>query len=139
MIGDHAKTPTAVKLRKWRADRAEDGLRDKPRRNKTGLQATPEGKAQYMRDFGQGWRNRALMFFGGRCERCGNNDSRVLQFDHVLGGGVKDLMCGSRNSTQRARAVFQEPSKYQVLCANCNWIKKFERNENAGYLKRGGI
>jgi len=92
-----------------------------------------------MRTFGQAWKNRALMFMGGRCEHCGNNDSRVLQFDHVKGGGRTELLSGSRNSTQRARAVFRQPSKYQLLCANCNWIKKFERNENAGYLKTGGV
>ncbi len=107
--------------------------------NKNGLQSTHKGANQYMRMFGQLWRSRALVFLGGRCEHCGNNDSRVLQFDHVLGGGKTELMSGNRNSHQRARAVFKEPGKYQVLCANCNWIKRFERNEQSGYLKTGGI
>lgn len=25
--------------------------------------------------------------------------------------------------------------KYQLLCANCNWIKRFERKEHRGYKK----
>jgi hypothetical protein len=108
-------------------------------KNKTGPQSTKEGAAKYMKDGGAVWRSRALMFLGGVCGRCGNNDSRVLQFDHIFGGGNKDLAKRSRNSWQTAREVMDNPSKYQVLCANCNWIKKFEQNENAGYLAPKGV
>jgi RNase P subunit RPR2 len=27
------------------------------------------------------------------------------------------------------KLVAQTPSRYQVLCANCNWIKRFEMGE----------
>jgi hypothetical protein len=68
------------------------------------------------------------MFHGGQCARCKNNDMRVLQFDHVNGGGTEE----NRRIHSRgvARKALQRPNEYQVLCANCNWIKRFERNEN---------
>ena len=71
----------------------------------------------------------ALMFMGGRCERCGNDDNRVLQFDHVHGGGRKDALLHGGGAAIIKR-IFATPARFQVLCANCNWIKRAERNEN---------
>lgn len=79
----------------------------------------------------QAYRQQALDQAGGKCIRCGFNDCRALQFDHVQGGGryspVKNLYSpyGVRSVLKRVKA-----GELQVLCANCNWIKKSERNEN---------
>jgi len=59
--------------------------------------------------------------------RCGFDDVRALQIDHVNGGGVAETKGMSRR-------VFYERIRthrieYQVLCANCNWIKRAERGE----------
>lgn len=71
---------------------------------------------------------------GGKCESCGISDHRCLQIDHKEGGGIRELRqyndsykyCVTllRMSDEELRA------KYQLLCANCNWIKRFERNEH---------
>lgn len=30
---------------------------------------------------------------------------------------------------KRYAMVYANPDRYQILCANCNWIKRAERNE----------
>jgi len=73
-------------------------------------------------------RNRVLMFLGGKCEWCFINDSRLLHIDHVNGGGLKEkLTIGQRGILRR---VLTNPQDYQLLCANCNTLKRwFELEE----------
>jgi hypothetical protein len=60
-------------------------------------------------------------------------DIRCLQFDHVNGGGGLDRKKFTRSS-QFFRYYLNHPEeaklKLQILCANCNWIKRFERGEH---------
>ncbi len=68
------------------------------------------------------------------CARCGFSDERALQIDHVHGGGTAE----SRKigpAGLYARILRGEPG-YQVLCANCNTIKKVENGELA-YRPKG--
>src|ERR1022692_3922959 len=73
-----------------------------------------------------------IELLGGECVRCHFTDPRALQVDHVNGGGSKE-----RKSTTRGfyHVVLEnhlsKKTKYQLLCANCNWIKRFENNETA--------
>lgn len=76
---------------------------------------------------------------GARCVHCGyDKDWRCLQIDHIHGGGKKDSRTsgGTTNlwSFRRWLSAHQEDAKhvYQVLCANCNWIKRFENGEQPG-------
>jgi hypothetical protein len=91
-------------------------------------------------------RMRAVMFLrkihealGGVCVRCGFADRRALQVDHVGGGGCKELK-KSGNSNKRFyygkvwRSIEAGENAYQLLCANCNWIKRFEEGESAAKL-----
>ena len=61
--------------------------------------------------------------------RCPVADVRCLQIDHVNGGGCKELRSINRSHWKLANMVQQNPEKYQLLCANCNWIKKHENDE----------
>ena len=72
-------------------------------------------------------RKKVLMFLGGKCKRCGFEDVRALQIDHVNGGGAKEIR--RLGATSMYRRVFRHPEEYQLLCANCNWIKREERGE----------
>lgn len=73
-------------------------------------------------------RRRLLDALGNKCVQCGFADWRALQIDHVTGDGRADPhRYGSRNSY--AKIVLANPDKYQLLCANCNWIKRYEQNE----------
>ena len=79
------------------------------------------------------YRNRKLLIkrMGGCCIRCGFDDWRALQIDHVNGGGRKELKTiGKGNSKNYYISVLEDTSgKYQLLCANCNWIKRSENKE----------
>ena len=83
-----------------------------------------------MKEYARKWRIRVIMFLGGKCEHCGNNDNRVLQVDHVNGGGNKERkMFATNNAVVAVKRIFNSPERYQLLCANCNWIKRWERGE----------
>lgn len=61
-----------------------------------------------------------------KCAKCGNDDYRVLEFDHLdkndksynVGEGLKKGF--------GFESILQEIEKCQVLCANCHRIKTFE-------------
>lgn len=60
------------------------------------------------------------------------NDPRCLQIDHVHGGGTKEIKEYGRglDYIKKVLKEIKDGSKdYQILCANCNWIKRYENNE----------
>lgn len=71
---------------------------------------------------------------GNKCTMCGNTDQRILQIDHVHGGGTKERKKFHGDMGKYYRHILrklQEGSKeYQLLCANCNLIKRVERREH---------
>lgn len=93
-----------------------------------------EEKKLATRIYNQDRRNAAVAILGNMCKRCGFNDPRALQVDHINGGGSKD----KKNITRHyynvvIESVMAGEKKYQLLCANCNWIKRAEKQEVAGY------
>ena len=71
---------------------------------------------------------------GKKCVRCGFTDERALQFDHINGGGTKETKDRFNKSKRKfSRYYSKHPEeakkKLQVLCANCNWIKKHINGE----------
>jgi len=73
-------------------------------------------------------RRKILEKFGSACNRCGFSDSRALQIDHVEGGGAKEIRT-TEAVTYYKRVLADTSGKYQLLCANCNWIKRAENRE----------
>lgn len=78
-------------------------------------------------------RKEVLSFLGNKCVRCGIDDFRVLQIDHVNGNGYRerqDFGKGGNASVKYYRHILEVRGEgYQLLCANCNWIKRYERQE----------
>ena len=74
----------------------------------------------------------ALEALGGKCIKCGFSDWRALQIDHIDGMGK--LERGREYSIQVKIIKNPKESKkrYQLLCSNCNWIKRYEKNEAGG-------
>lgn len=73
-------------------------------------------------------RRQVIQHLGGRCARCGFDDERALQIDHVDGGGNHDVL--RRAPIAYLKAVRDRgDGRFQLLCANCNWIKRSEEGE----------
>jgi len=73
--------------------------------------------------------------FGSKCKKCGFTDHRALQLDHIKGDGAK---MRRYTTLQRSRLryylwLLNNPeytlNQIQLLCANCNWIKRYENDE----------
>lgn len=102
--------------------------------------------SKYHRDWRRQLRRDVLERLGGRCASTdcawvnkdgshGCTDWRCLQIDHVFGGGAKErkTYVGSKGQTWFYRKVMKdETGSYQLLCANCNWIKKYVNDESSG-------
>lgn len=90
---------------------------------------------KYQKDYLKNLRKSVLEALGGKCLKCGFDDIRALQIDHVNGGGSKERKSreykGSFHSNV-LKSFLAKEDKYQLLCANCNWIKRFENNEAKG-------
>lgn len=89
----------------------------------------PEG---YQREYLRNLRKLVIFTLGNKCIRCGFNDIRALQIDHINGGGSKERK--EKGFTKEfhkhvIESFLNNEYKYQLLCANCNWIKRFENNE----------
>jgi|SRR5579872_522407 len=65
------------------------------------------------------------------CKHCGFTDSRALSVDHINGNGTKHRKeIGNAAKFYRWLKVNDYPEGFQILCMNCNWIKRFENNEH---------
>jgi hypothetical protein len=102
-------------------------------------------KKPYMREYSKEYRirmrNAVMEILGNKCCKCGFSDSRALQIDHIKGGGNKErkekrlLGQGKVYYKEVMESLLKNELKYQCLCANCNWIKRFENNELIGKKK----
>ena len=83
------------------------------------------------------WQYREALFhiLGHTCYTCGEFDKRCLQFDHINGNGHKDKR-RFYDCTDMFRYYGQHPEEakeiLQVLCSNCNWKKRYEKEEKFG-------
>jgi len=68
---------------------------------------------------------------GHGCCRCGYADKRALQIDHIFGGGTKERAVVKSTVTYLKKVLADKTGLYQILCANCNWIKRAEKGEES--------
>jgi hypothetical protein len=78
-----------------------------------------------------------IQLLGGQCMNIYGlhdkpfTDVRCLQIDHVHGNGCKAK--GSKSAETYMKRILNEiktgSKDYQLLCANCNWIKRSENHE----------
>ena len=67
---------------------------------------------------------------GGKCCTCGIVDKRVLQINHIKGGGTKEYHKGGAVQLYiDILAGRRTTEDLNILCANCNWIARWERME----------
>ena len=120
----------AAYMRDWRA-----------KNNERAREISREGNAKYRslrynqylesaNKYNEKCRQEIFAFFGASCVSCGFQDRRALELDHINGRepGEKRLVL-----SQKLRLVRSDPdlarTKFQVLCANCNMIKRAEKQE----------
>jgi predicted HNH restriction endonuclease len=106
--------------------------------------ADPEKRRQVVRDwrakhrehtrtYGTEWRRRtardrraaAIEALGGVCTWCGIDDYRVLEIDHVDGGGHRERSTTDRITIWKAITDGTRRDEFQALCANCHRIKTY--------------
>jgi len=79
------------------------------------------------------YRQDVLGILGLRCITCGFDDIRALQIDHVKGTGAseRNRRNGEIGNPYKLilKKIIDGSEDYQVLCANCNWIKRSENGE----------
>jgi hypothetical protein len=68
-------------------------------------------------------RLRLIADFGGCCVECGVSDPVVLDFDHVDNDGHKGT---GKNLIFEVKS---DPTRFQLLCKNCNWRKEYWRRK----------
>ena len=73
---------------------------------------------------------------GNKCIRCGIDDWRILQVDHINNDGNEERR--RVRLEQLYKKILEMNNEelnrnYQLLCANCNWIKKYENKEGTKY------
>ena len=118
--------------KKWRERNAERVLSYR----KTYNNEHKSERQLYRKEWQQKLRQQVLAFLGGRCSVCGETDWRMLQIDHIHGNGTADpFRKAGAVPLYRAILMMENPHKvYQILCANHNWVKKYEEDENASRL-----
>ena len=66
-----------------------------------------------------------------RCAKCGNDDHRVLEFDHI-DRSTKSFNIGDIASKGYSiKRLQEEIDKCEVLCANCHRIKTYEERKKS--------
>lgn len=115
-----------------------DKKRDR-RREVTGAPPQTEQTRDRKKAYRQKLRKSVVAFLGGRCQSptCstvnedgtkGCTDERCLQVDHVYGDGSKERK-ELNISAFYLKVLADATGAYQLLCANCNWIKRYLNNE----------
>ena len=75
------------------------------------------------------YRDKLVKILGTKCAECGCSDMRCLQIDHINNDGYNDR---KRFKTINSFYIFyvkhpkEAKKQLQILCANCNWIKRCE-------------
>lgn len=101
-----------------------------------------ESYRMYHRKYSRRLKLKAIEKLGGKCcnPTCavpgGMIDYRALQIDHINGDGCEERKTLTSSDIYR-KIIKGETEGYQLLCANCNWIKAFEHNEFPNLKKRG--
>ena len=65
------------------------------------------------------------LFNPPKCGVCGISDIRILDVDHINGGGTKERKQFSSAGVWRKILKMnshEAKQKYRILCKNCNWI-----------------
>jgi hypothetical protein len=130
---DYATEADYQKARKAKNNQAHYAAKydDRIAYNKEWRKRNPEMAVAHRKTTNQRRRDAVITLFGGKCKKCGFDDPRALQLDHVH-GAKEPRGHPMRNGSRLYDALLKgerDTEEYQLLCANCNWIKRVEEDE----------
>ena len=99
-------------------------LRQRPKLLAWAATLSQEERLHFRRERIQRKRAQAFEILGDKCVKCGFDDPRALQVDHVIpvGQAHEDRLYKEKFWQK----IIDNPNDYQRLCANCNIIKAHE-------------
>lgn len=128
-----SRTKAAAYQRAWREknrEKARGISRDASAKYNANNPATRRKSA---REYNARRRAETIAFYGGECARCGFSDVRALHVDHINGGGGQERASGRHGLFELWKITRDDPvmarNAFQLLCANCNSIKRHEEYE----------
>lgn len=94
--------------------------------------ANKEGYAEYQKGYARKkypeLRNAVFDKLGWKCSSCGYDaDKRALQIDHKDGNGRRERR--QIGWYKYYNKILNDSFNYQILCANCNYIKRYTNSE----------
>lgn len=128
---NYYKTHTDImkkRSKKWYYDHRKENLIKARIYAKKHYQQKKKYMLTYYRKRWRKIRNEIYDLLGKKCVRCGFDDERALQVDHLNNDGYL-LRKTITNTLSFLKHIKKTPQKYQILCANCNWIKRVETDE----------
>ncbi len=138
----HRKYRQSEHYKNWQKKYKESGKRKAYMYEYNRLPRTLEYRKKYNERVGSRFRdartlrrNATLDGMGGKCVECGFSDYRALQIDHIKGDGKSERHLLRRNDYYEnvLKSFTRNEERYQILCCNCNWIK---RAVNGEYRKK---
>lgn len=87
-------------------------------------------------------RRKVLELLGGKCVHCGFSNPRALQIDHIQNNGaIERKNCKVEQLYRKILKMNKKDweTEYQLLCANCNYIKKFMFEEEQTISKHPSL
>jgi hypothetical protein len=75
------------------------------------------------------------VMYGNSCSICGFSDMRALSLDHIKNdGNIERKEFGERGVYRKAKSEYR-PDLYQILCMNCQFIKRAEHENHTDLNK----
>ena len=71
-------------------------------------------------------RKELINYLGGKCVGCGITDWRILQVNHLNGGGRREILLKGNKKIYKEILNGQRENEFDLRCANCNLIYEFE-------------
>lgn len=82
---------------------------------------------KYVSNYARQLKINVINHYGGICACCGETEIEFLTIDHIGGGGTKHREeLGGSLGVYRQIVKQNYPTKYRVLCMNCNWATRWK-------------
>lgn len=130
-----------IKNKKYLSQKKKDKFKKeyKPKRKEITIEILDERKKikriyqnNYQKISRRNFRQIIFDILDNKCAVCGFSNKKALQIDHISGGGSKERKVISNSWTFYKKVIESlndNKKEYQLLCANCNWIKRVDNNE----------